>query len=107
MAACGLSEDQICDILPLGRHDFERHYRAAFANGLTEANVRVGAAVLEAAMDKRHPQFVQCATFWLRARAGWRDVRAVSAEQQVPEEQKQALINEIIMQIHQPQKVKG
>lgn len=82
--------------------DFERCYREIYRVGALQANVQVGAAVLSAAVDRTHPQFHQCATFWLRARAGWRDVRAVETEQALPEEQKQKLISQIIDRLTVP-----
>lgn len=99
MSACGLSIEQVCDILPCRREDFDRCYANTYKNGLTQANVQVGAQVLQAATDKNHGQFFQCASFWLRARAGWRDVREIKTEQAIPEQQKQALIDAIIDQV--------
>ena len=99
MAACGLTPDEICDILPCKRADFDRCYPETYRNGLLMANVAVGREVLAAATSKEHPQFFQCASFWLRARAGWRDVREVKTDVALPEQQKQVLIDAILEQI--------
>jgi len=64
--------------------------------------VAVGAQVLNAAMNPKHPQFFQCASFWLRARGGWRDIRVVeNTTKDLPEEQKQKLINTIVERLNQ------
>lgn len=101
MAACGLTSDQICQVLPCSRDDFDRCYTKTFADALLQANVRVGTALLQAASNPQHDQFFQCASFWMRARAGWRDVREIKTDAKLPDEQKQALIDTILQQMNE------
>lgn len=100
MAACGLSPEEVCRNLPCRREDFDRCYQETYSNGLTQANVAVGTEILMAATNRAHPQFFQCASFWMRARAGWRDVREVKTDVALPEQQKQVLIDAILEQIN-------
>lgn len=103
MAACGMKADQISLVLNLSTDELERVYYRELETGALNANVQVGAAVLSVAVDRYHQQFMQAATFWLRAQAGWRDVRKVeTATADLPDEQKQKLINSILDRIRQP-----
>jgi hypothetical protein len=100
MAACGLDPAQCCAILSITLEDFERYYRRVYDTGTSEMVVAVGSEVIAAAIDKKHPQFFQCASFVLRARGGWRDIRAVETTQKdLPEEQKQKLIDQLTERI--------
>jgi len=100
MAACGLDPDQICDILSITLEEFEQYYRHVYQTGTSQMVVAVGSEVIKAAIDSKHPQFFQCASFVLRARGGWRDIRAVETTQKdLPEEQKQKLIDQLTERI--------
>lgn len=107
MAACGLSPDQCCQILSLPLPVFEQYYQHVWEVGTIEAVTAVGAAVISAATDKKHPQFFQCASFILRARGGWRDIRAVeTTTKDLPEDQKQKLIDQLVERLTVAEKMK-
>lgn len=99
MAACGMKPADIClvmNVCPLA--DFEVHYYRELATGALMANAQAGAALLSVAIDRTHDQFFQCNAFWMRAMAGWRDVRKVekTTTSDLPEEQRNKLINQIL-----------
>lgn len=103
MAACGLKPDQMSLVLNIPTEELERVYFREIKTGALEANVQVGSTILGIAIDRNHPQCMQAATFWQRAMAGWRDVRKVeTATADLPDEQKQKLINTILERIQQP-----
>lgn len=103
MAACGLSAEQAWDVLlpSCTLLEFERLYAHELRTGALSASAQVGAAILSVAVDRNHEQFAQCAFFWQRARAGWRDTRKVEtdAKTDLPEEQKTKLIDQIISRV--------
>lgn len=98
MAACGMSAEQIALVVHESVETINHFYHHELTVGGMKANTQVGAAVLSVAIDRDHEQFFQCASFWLRARAGWRDVRAVDQIKKIdlPEEQKTKLIDSIL-----------
>lgn len=107
MAACGLSPDQCCQILAIKLSDFEQYYQHVWETGTIEAVTAVGSAVITAATDTKHPQFFQCASFILRARGGWRDIRSVETTQKdLPEDQKQKLIDQLVERLTIAEKAK-
>lgn len=100
MAACGLSPDQCALILGIQTPEFLQYYQHIWDVGTSEMVVAVGSKVIAAATDTKHPQFFQCASFILRARGGWRDIRAVETTQKdMPEEQKQKLIDSLMARV--------
>lgn len=98
MAACGMSIEQCARVLNVSVTEIQVTYAREFGSGADEANARVGAAILRAATDDRHPHFGTLSVFWARARMGWRDVRAldVKNDSDMPEAQKQKLIGAIL-----------
>lgn len=106
-AACNVSVEHICEILSLNSKEFEQYYRSVYDLGRSEMVLAVGSKVLQAATDPKHPQFFQCASFILRAQGGWRDIRSVeTTHKDLPEEQKQKLIDTLMERMLQPQKPK-
>lgn len=103
MAACGLKPEQMSLVFNIPTQELERVYYREIETGALEANVQVGSTILGIAIDRNHPQCMQAATFWQRAMAGWRDVRKVETSQaELPDEQKQKLIDTILQRIQQP-----
>lgn len=107
MAACGLTSEQCRDILAITSAEFEQFYRSTYDLGTAEMVAAVGAKVIQAATQTSHPQFFQCASFVLRARGGWRDIRAVeTTTKEMPEDQKQKLIDTLVERVLQTEKQK-
>lgn len=103
MAACGLKPEQMALVFNIPTQELERVYFREIETGALEANVQVGATILSIASNPMHPQVMAAATFWMRSQAGWRDVRKVETTQaDLPDEQKQKLINTILERIQQP-----
>lgn len=100
MAACGLTSEQIYKVMgqPGSLLSFERLYRQEIEVGALKAIGQVGATVLSIAIDRQHQLCMTAATFFLRARGGWRDVRKVETDAKVdlPQQQKDKLIDEIL-----------
>jgi hypothetical protein len=97
MSAFGLTTEQVCLVFGITHSEFEHFYRPSFDIGGLEMTVEIASAVARAAKDPNHDQFFQCASFMLRARAGWRDIRSVETKTaEIPEEQKNKLINQIM-----------
>lgn len=111
MAAFGLTTEQICLVFDISHAEFEALYRSSFDIGGLEMTVEIASAVARAAKDPTHDQFFQCASFMLRARAGWRDIRSVETKTaEIPEEQKNKLITQIMDRLvteKQPEKVRA
>lgn len=100
MAACGLTSEQIYKVMgqPGTLLSFERLYRQEIEVGALKAVGQVGATVLSIAIDRNHQSCMAAATFFLRARGGWRDVRKVETDVKadLPQQQKDKLIDEIL-----------
>lgn len=103
MAACGLTSEQIykCMGQPGSLLSFERLYRQEIDLGALRAIGQVGGTVLSIAIDRDHDQCMTAATFFLRARGGWRDVRKVEtdAKADLPQEKKDQLIDDILRRL--------
>lgn len=101
MIACGLLPDQVyrvCNPRAMTFEQFERAYRREIADGGLQAQADVGAVIMQVALNPKHEQWFSAASFFARARLGWRDVRKVEtdAKTDLPEEQKLKLIEAII-----------
>jgi hypothetical protein len=98
MAACGLTEQQVADVLEIQGSDVRLYYGRYYDTGVIHATAGVGSAILQTALDRRHPQHMVAAMFWARSRSGWRDVKAVEQklEGKAKPEDRQALINDIL-----------
>lgn len=71
--ACGLTQEQISGLVGVSTDTLQRHCRLELDNGLVHANAKVAATLFQKAMAGDN----SCMIFWLKTRAGWRDVSAV------------------------------
>lgn len=73
LSGLGMTAQQIGQYHGLTRATIEAHYSDELASGEVKANVKVGAALFQTAIDRGHRSHVQAAIWWTKARMGWAD----------------------------------
>lgn len=76
LAGMGLPQDQIGRLLGIGEVTLRKYYADELQHGMAQANAKVAQSLFARATGDS-PQAVTAAIFWLKARAGWRDVASV------------------------------
>jgi transposase len=71
--AVGISQEQIALLLGISIDTVQRHFRTELDNGAPLANAKVAGKLFNEAMQGN----VTCMIFWLKTRAGWREVNRV------------------------------
>jgi hypothetical protein len=77
MAGLGLTQQQISAVKGISVPTLAKHYRAELDTGTALASARVADHLLDIATTGRTGAAVNAAIFWLKTRAGWRDVQQV------------------------------
>jgi len=72
MAAYGVPEMDIAEVIGVDPKTLRKHYRAELRQGHTKANSRVAESLYRKATSEG-PQSVTAAIFWLKTRAAWRE----------------------------------
>jgi len=75
MAGYGVPETEIAGLLGIDPKTLRKYYRAELDHGHTKANVKVAENLYRKATGEGR-EAVTAAIFWLKARAGWREVTA-------------------------------
>jgi hypothetical protein len=76
LAACGVPHKEIATHLQIGLATLVRHYRRELDLGRIEANARVAERLYRLATQENPDRTsVIAMIFWLKCRAGWREVR--------------------------------
>lgn len=70
MTACGIPQKEICSVLSISLDTLQKHYREQLDTGVPKANAQVAQTLYKRALAGD----VSCMIFWLKTRAGWRDV---------------------------------
>ncbi|GLK86674.1 hypothetical protein [Ancylobacter defluvii] len=70
MAAYGVREDEIADIMDIDPKTLRKHFRRELDLGHIKANVKVAESLYQTAI-KGGREGVTAAIFWLKTRAGW------------------------------------
>ncbi|MGD9507032.1 MAG: hypothetical protein AB7X49_00535 [Geminicoccaceae bacterium] len=73
MAAYGVPETEIGAVVGIDAKTLRKHYRQELDHGHTKANVKVAEALYRKALGEGR-ESVTAAIFWMKARAGWREV---------------------------------
>ncbi|MGD9507003.1 MAG: hypothetical protein AB7X49_00385 [Geminicoccaceae bacterium] len=73
MAAYGVPETEIGAVVGIDAKTLRKHYRQELDHGHTKANVKVAEALYRKALGEGR-EAVTAAIFWMKARAGWREV---------------------------------
>lgn len=71
MTGCGVSAEDIGKVLGVSGRTVERKFKNELATGHIKANARVAKSLFDQAVTGN----MTAAIFWLKARAGWRDVQ--------------------------------
>jgi hypothetical protein len=74
LAGHGAPQVDIARVLHVSPMTLRRHYRLELDRGSTIATVRVAANLRRFAVTGKGQSAVRAAIFWLKARAGWREV---------------------------------
>jgi hypothetical protein len=77
MAGLGLTQQQISAVKGISVPTLAKHYRAELDTGTALASARVCDHLFDIATTDRTGAAVNAAIFWLKSRAGWRDVQQV------------------------------
>jgi hypothetical protein len=81
LAACGVPHKEIATHLQIGLATLARHYRRELDTGRIEATARVAERLHQAATQETADRAsVSAAIFWLKCRAGWREVQRHEVE---------------------------
>lgn len=77
LVIAGCPQDHVATRLGISKPTLHKHYRAELDEGVWEANRAVASALyLKATVDRD----TACMIFWLKAKAGWREVPRVDDE---------------------------
>jgi hypothetical protein len=81
LASYGVSHDDICRVVrwlgnPISPKTLRKHFGDELATGSVNANAAVAQSLFQKARGKGIGSVTAC-IFWLKARAGWRDVQSV------------------------------
>jgi len=74
MAAYGISQAEISAVVGCDEKTLRKHFRQEIDTAATQANARVAAALFKKATGDG-PSSVSAAIFWLKARAGWTEIK--------------------------------
>jgi len=75
MAGYGVPETEIAGLLGIDPKTLRKYYRHELDHGHTKANVKVAENLYRKATGEGR-EAVTAAIFWLKARAGWREITA-------------------------------
>lgn len=73
LAACGIPQDAITEIIDIDKATLAKHYRYELDNGLHEVNARVAHRLYSLALHGSGKEAVTAMIFWLKTRAGYRE----------------------------------
>jgi len=73
LAGLGMIVDDVARLAGITENTLRKHYTEEMAIGRAEANVRVSRALFQAATKAERPNVV-AQMFWLKNRAGWKDI---------------------------------
>lgn len=79
LAGLGMTVDDISRLVGITENTLRKHYPNEMAKGRAEANVRVSEALFKAA-TRANPN-VMAQMFWLKNRAGWKDLAVNAGEE--------------------------
>ena len=75
MSAYGIPQERIASVIGVDSKTLRKHYRDELDNAETKANAKVAESLYRKATGEGQGA-VTAAIFWLKTRAGWRDVMA-------------------------------
>lgn len=73
LSGLGVRVNEICLVIEISKQTLYKYYAADVERGQVEANIRVASSLFNAATRPENPNVVAC-IFWLKNRAGWKDV---------------------------------
>src|SRR5215472_13542504 len=82
LSGLAVSHDDIAAMVEISDISLRKHYRADLDRGRVEANMKVVHALFQAATRANNPNVV-AQMFWLKNRAGWKDMGIVTAADSV------------------------
>ena len=91
MAAYGVPETEIGAVVGIDAKTLRKHYRQELDHGHTKANVKVAEALYRKALGEGR-ESVTAAIFWMKARAGWREVAVTETRMTISHEDALALL---------------
>jgi hypothetical protein len=74
MAGYGVPQDDIAAVLTIDAKTLRKHFWVELQSGAMEANAKVAQSLFQRAVSEKGSAGVTAAIFWLKARAGWRDI---------------------------------
>lgn len=80
MAGIGLTHDQIAKIIGISDETLRKYYEEELDTGLSKVNFKVAQNLFSIATS-REPGSVAAAIFWMKTRAGWREVKDINIGQ--------------------------
>jgi hypothetical protein len=87
MSAYGIPEDAIAAVLGITKPTLEKRCRHDLDVGLAEANSAVARSMFNMATRAPYSVRYPAAAFWLKCRAGWRDVHKTTMDMLIPVDQ--------------------
>jgi hypothetical protein len=74
MAAYGVPQDDIAKVVGCSTHTLRKHFWSELEVAAIEANAKVAQSLFRKAVEGNGKEAVTAAIFWLKCRAGWRDM---------------------------------
>ncbi len=74
MAAFGVPQDDIAKVIGCSAPTLRKHFWAELETAAIEANSKVAQSLFRKAVEGTGKEAVTACIFWLKCRAGWRDV---------------------------------
>jgi hypothetical protein len=86
LTSFGIQQDQIALYLEIDKKTLAKYYRRELDIGVMHANAKVAARLFETATSKGNDFVPASMYFWLKCRAGWREVprEGTSDETEIP-----------------------
>jgi hypothetical protein len=82
LSAYGIKQDEIAEMVNLrSSKSLRKHFRREIDRGAIEATAQVGQTLYKMATSGKHPA---ATIFWLKTRAGWREIQIVETRPAAP-----------------------
>jgi len=77
LASYGVPQDDICKVIGISKPTLHLNYRDEIDLSAIKANAAVAQTLYVQATDVDHPKSTAAAMFWMKVRAGWKEVTIV------------------------------
>ena len=92
MAAYGIPHLDISAVLQIDAKTLRKHFWIELQTGAIEANAKVAQSLFKRATEAAGSSGTQAAIFWLRCRAGWKEIEAPAAPEPLGKKEEREMV---------------